>query len=95
MRKSVIVILSIVVVLSFGGFFYLNHNQQAEIGYKEGLKMGYLCGFNDGRDRKPFNPDGIKTFVPLGDASTYNKAFLVGATEGYRKGYTSGKQTTS
>jgi len=57
--------------------------------------MGYLCGFNDGRDRKPFNPDGIKTFVPLGDASTYNKAFLAGATEGYRKGYTSGKQTTS
>ncbi len=95
MRKCVIVILAIVLALSMVGFFYLDHKQQAETGYKEGLKMGYLFGFNDSRDGKPFNLDGIKPLVPSGDNSTYSIGFLTGAAEGYRKGYASGKETTS
>ena len=95
MRKSVIVILAVLVILSMSGFFYVGHKQQAETGYRDGLKIGYLYGFNDSRDGKSFDLDGIKTLVPLEDNSPYNKGFLAGAMEGYRKGYASGKETTS
>lgn len=95
MRKSVIVILVIVVVLFVVGVFYLNARQQLETGYREGLQMGYLYGFNDARDGKPFNEDGIKTPVPVEDNSVFSKVFLAAAREGYRKGYTSGKETPS
>jgi hypothetical protein len=95
MRRSIIAVLAVVVVLSVGGFFYLNCRQQTETGYKDGLKMGYLCGFNDGRDEKPFNPDGTRTFVPLEDESAYTVGFMTGAVEGYRKGYAFGKEKSS
>jgi hypothetical protein len=94
MRKSVIIILAILVILFIGAFFYLNDRQQSETGYKEGLKMGYLYGFNDGKDGNPLDPEGIKRFFSLEGSSTYGKAFLDGAMEGYRQGYTSGKQTS-
>ncbi len=92
MGKGTVVILVILVVALGGGFFYSNHKLEKESGEKEGLKTGYFIGFTDAKDGNSPNTDNLKDrLVVMGD-STWDKAFLAGATEGYRKGYEEGKK---
>jgi hypothetical protein len=92
MGKVTIVVLVVLIAAFVGGFFYLDNRQESETGYKDGLKMGYLYGFNDGRDGDPPETEKLRERLVVEGGSTYDKAFLVGAKEGYVKGYAVGKE---
>jgi len=93
MRKTAIVVLIIIIVVFFGGIFYLNQRQESQSGYKDGLKMGYLYGFNDAKAGTPPKTEDLRERLVVDGDSTYDKAFLEGAGKGYLKGYAAGKET--
>jgi hypothetical protein len=92
MRKVTVIILIVIIAAFVAGFFYLNNRQESETGYRDGLKMGYLYGFNDGRDRTPPAAEDLGRTLAVVGGSAYDNAFLVGAKEGYVKGYGVGKE---
>jgi hypothetical protein len=92
MRKVTIIVLIVVIVGFIGGVFYLNKKQETEAGYRDGLKMGYLYGFNDAKAGTSMNTDTLAERFAIG-GSTYDKSFLRGATEGYVKGYQAGQES--
>ena len=92
MGKVTIVVLIVIVAVFVGGFFYLESRQESETGYREGLKMGYLYGFNDGKGGKSPETEHLGAILAIEGSSRYDKAFLVGAKEGYVKGYGAGKE---
>ena len=92
MRKVTIVMLVVVIVAFVGGVFYLQMRQESESGYKDGLKMGFLYGFNDAKAGTPPKTEGLRERLQILEDSTYDKAFLEGATTGYLKGYEAGKE---
>jgi len=92
MRKVTIIILIVVIVGFIGGVFYLNKKQETETGYRDGLKMGYLYGFNDAKAGTSMNTDTLAERFVIEGNSTYDKALLRGAREGYIKGYQAGKE---
>jgi len=92
MGKGTVIILIILIATLVGGFFYTDYKLERESGEKDGVKMGYLYGFNDAKDGKSPNTENLamRLFV-VGD-STYDKAFLAAAYSGYRRGYDEGKK---
>jgi hypothetical protein len=93
MRKVTIIILIVLIVGFIGGVFYLDRKQESETGYRDGLKMGYLYGFNDAKAGTPLKTDKLGERFVIEGNSTYDEALLRGAKEGYVKGYGAGKET--
>ncbi len=92
MRKSIVIVLILLVVALVAGVFYRNYKLEKETGEKEGLKMGYLYGFNDAKAGNPLKTENLAKRLFITGDSTYDKAFLSGATKGYHKGYEAGKE---
>jgi len=92
MRKVTIVILIVIIAVFVGGIFYLNKRQESETGYRDGLKMGYLYGFNDAKGGSLPKTDNLRERLFVEGNSTYDKALLDGAEKGYLKGYAGGKE---
>jgi len=92
MRKVTMIILIVVIIGFIGGALYLNRKQESESGYRDGLKMGYLYGFTDAKAGISPGTDTLAERFAIGDNSTYDKALLRGAREGYLKGYKAGKE---
>lgn len=92
MGRVTIIILILVIAVFVGGFFYLNNRQESERGYKDGLRMGYLYGFHDGKAGRPLETENLGEKLVVEESSTYDRAFLGGAKEGYVKGYAAGKE---
>lgn len=92
MRKVMIIFLIVVIGAFVGGIFYLNNRQESETGYKDGLKMGYLYGFNDARAGSLLKTENLRERLFIEGKSTYDRAFLDGAKNGYVKGYAAGKE---
>lgn len=92
MGKVTIVVLVVVIGVFVGGVFYLNSKQESDAGYQEGLRMGYLYGFNDGRAGNPSQVEKLAQRLAIEGSSTYDRAFLDGAKKGYLKGYAAGKE---
>jgi hypothetical protein len=93
MKKRIIIIAIILIGLLVGGIIYRNFRLDKETGQEEGLRMGYLYGFNDARDGKPPHPENLRERLSVEGGSTYDKALLEGARKGYLKGYAEGKKT--
>jgi len=93
MRKSIIIILIVVIAAFVGGIFYLNIQQEKETGKREGLTMGYLYGFNDAKAGSPLNTESLRERLSVVGDSAYEKALLAGAKEGYVHGYAAAKKT--
>ena len=93
MRKATIVVLVVIILAFVGGIFYLERRQESETGYKDGLKMGYLYGFNDAKAGSSPKTESLRERLVVEGNSIYEKALLHGAREGYLKGYQSGKET--
>jgi hypothetical protein len=92
MRKVTIIILIVVIAGFIGGAVYLDRKQESESGYRDGLKMGYLYGFTDAKAGISPETDKLGERFAIVDNSTYDKALLRGAREGYLKGYKAGKE---
>ncbi len=73
------------------GVFYRNYTLDKNSGEQDGIRMGYLHGFNDARDGKTPNTENLRERLLIMGDSIYEKAFLVGARKGYLKGYDAGK----
>lgn len=92
MGRFTVIVLVLAIAIFVGGFFYLNNRQESESGYKDGVKMGYLYGFHDGKAGSPIKTENLGEILAVEGGSTYDKAFLVGAKEGYIKGYAAGEE---
>ncbi len=93
MRRGIVIILIVVIAAFAGGFFYMDYQQEKETGQREGLKMGYLYGFDDAKAGNPLRTENLKERLGVLGDSTYDKAFLAGAQQGYLKGYAEGKES--
>ncbi len=91
MRKGTIILLVFLIALLMVGVFYRNYTLDKNSGEQDGLRMGYLHGFNNARDGKAPNTEDLRERLFVMGDSTYDKAFLVGARKGYLKGYDAGK----
>ncbi len=92
MGKATVIVLIILIAALVGGSFYTNYELERESGEQDGRKMGYLYGFNDAKDGKSPNTENLATRLFVVGDSTYDKAFLAGAYDGYRRGYDEGKK---
>jgi hypothetical protein len=92
MRKVTIIVLILVIAVFVVGFFYFNNRQESQTGYKDGLRMGFLYCFNDGKGGGPPETENLRERLVVEGDSAYDKGFLAGAEEGYVKGYGAGKE---